>query len=119
MIRRPPRSTQSRSSAASDVYKRQYQRRVHGVPISSLQTQALSIGLNPNDEVIERLSSRTYLGFPFITSLQSRSRREFPLSEDEDNLANQDFDTDGYVLASSQQIKHSALFKPARPSKKD
>eukprot|EP01017_Pseudomicrothorax_dubius_P012903 TRINITY_DN154_c0_g2_i2.p1 TRINITY_DN154_c0_g2~~TRINITY_DN154_c0_g2_i2.p1 ORF type:complete len:247 (+),score=67.24 TRINITY_DN154_c0_g2_i2:70-810(+) len=30
MIRRPPRSTQSRSSAASDVYKRQYQRRVHG-----------------------------------------------------------------------------------------
>eukprot|EP00657_Telonema_sp_P-1_P009520 TRINITY_DN3762_c0_g1_i1.p1 TRINITY_DN3762_c0_g1~~TRINITY_DN3762_c0_g1_i1.p1 ORF type:complete len:117 (+),score=42.62 TRINITY_DN3762_c0_g1_i1:128-478(+) len=30
MIRRPPRSTQSRSSAASDVYKRQYQRRVRG-----------------------------------------------------------------------------------------
>eukprot|EP00657_Telonema_sp_P-1_P003786 TRINITY_DN18872_c0_g2_i2.p1 TRINITY_DN18872_c0_g2~~TRINITY_DN18872_c0_g2_i2.p1 ORF type:complete len:124 (+),score=52.92 TRINITY_DN18872_c0_g2_i2:44-415(+) len=27
MIRRPPRSTQSRSSAASDVYKRQEQRR--------------------------------------------------------------------------------------------
>eukprot|EP00831_Metopus_contortus_P079098 TRINITY_DN7799_c0_g1_i5.p2 TRINITY_DN7799_c0_g1~~TRINITY_DN7799_c0_g1_i5.p2 ORF type:complete len:223 (-),score=37.50 TRINITY_DN7799_c0_g1_i5:121-789(-) len=31
MIRRPPRSTQGVSSAASDVYKRQYQRRVHGV----------------------------------------------------------------------------------------
>eukprot|EP00831_Metopus_contortus_P072447 TRINITY_DN6610_c0_g1_i1.p3 TRINITY_DN6610_c0_g1~~TRINITY_DN6610_c0_g1_i1.p3 ORF type:complete len:110 (+),score=37.99 TRINITY_DN6610_c0_g1_i1:55-384(+) len=29
-IRRPPRSTQGVSSAASDVYKRQYQRRVHG-----------------------------------------------------------------------------------------
>src|SRR5680860_1928929 len=28
MIRRPPRSTQSRSSAASDVYKRQYQDRL-------------------------------------------------------------------------------------------
>src|SRR5450756_2878186 len=28
MIRRPPRSTQSRSSAASDVYKRQARRRV-------------------------------------------------------------------------------------------
>ena len=28
MIRRPPRSTQSRSSAASDVYKRQYDERV-------------------------------------------------------------------------------------------
>eukprot|EP00828_Plagiopyla_frontata_P003349 TRINITY_DN10971_c0_g2_i2.p1 TRINITY_DN10971_c0_g2~~TRINITY_DN10971_c0_g2_i2.p1 ORF type:complete len:207 (+),score=64.40 TRINITY_DN10971_c0_g2_i2:96-716(+) len=32
MIRRPPRSTLSSSSAASDVYKRQYQRRVHGQP---------------------------------------------------------------------------------------
>eukprot|EP00828_Plagiopyla_frontata_P007496 TRINITY_DN13545_c0_g1_i1.p3 TRINITY_DN13545_c0_g1~~TRINITY_DN13545_c0_g1_i1.p3 ORF type:complete len:224 (-),score=42.67 TRINITY_DN13545_c0_g1_i1:88-759(-) len=31
MIRRPPRSTLSSSSAASDVYKRQYQRRVHGL----------------------------------------------------------------------------------------
>eukprot|EP00825_Cyclidium_porcatum_P028007 TRINITY_DN30392_c0_g1_i1.p2 TRINITY_DN30392_c0_g1~~TRINITY_DN30392_c0_g1_i1.p2 ORF type:complete len:221 (-),score=13.22 TRINITY_DN30392_c0_g1_i1:143-805(-) len=30
MIRRPPRSTHCISSAASDVYKRQYQRRVHG-----------------------------------------------------------------------------------------
>src|SRR5450756_2907928 len=30
MIRRPPRSTQSRSSAASDVYKRQQQGRLHG-----------------------------------------------------------------------------------------
>eukprot|EP00831_Metopus_contortus_P041219 TRINITY_DN32311_c0_g1_i1.p1 TRINITY_DN32311_c0_g1~~TRINITY_DN32311_c0_g1_i1.p1 ORF type:complete len:224 (-),score=72.51 TRINITY_DN32311_c0_g1_i1:5-676(-) len=34
MIRRPPRSTQGVSSAASDVYKRQYQRRVHGDIIS-------------------------------------------------------------------------------------
>eukprot|EP00656_Telonema_subtile_P001415 TRINITY_DN10637_c0_g1_i2.p2 TRINITY_DN10637_c0_g1~~TRINITY_DN10637_c0_g1_i2.p2 ORF type:complete len:135 (+),score=45.09 TRINITY_DN10637_c0_g1_i2:95-499(+) len=32
MIRRPPRSTLSSSSAASDVYKRQYQRRVRGSP---------------------------------------------------------------------------------------
>eukprot|EP00658_Telonema_sp_P-2_P002742 TRINITY_DN1101_c0_g1_i7.p1 TRINITY_DN1101_c0_g1~~TRINITY_DN1101_c0_g1_i7.p1 ORF type:complete len:103 (-),score=26.26 TRINITY_DN1101_c0_g1_i7:71-379(-) len=31
MIRRPPRSTLSSSSAASDVYKRQYQRRVRGL----------------------------------------------------------------------------------------
>src|SRR5680860_472677 len=30
MIRRPPRSTQSRSSAASDVYKRQFQARALG-----------------------------------------------------------------------------------------
>eukprot|EP00656_Telonema_subtile_P058437 TRINITY_DN9897_c0_g2_i4.p1 TRINITY_DN9897_c0_g2~~TRINITY_DN9897_c0_g2_i4.p1 ORF type:complete len:253 (+),score=81.36 TRINITY_DN9897_c0_g2_i4:94-852(+) len=33
MIRRPPRSTLSSSSAASDVYKRQYQRRVRGLVI--------------------------------------------------------------------------------------
>src|SRR5450756_415928 len=36
MIRRPPRSTQSRSSAASDVYKRQQILQVHtrGMPIA-------------------------------------------------------------------------------------
>src|SRR5450756_2308727 len=32
MIRRPPRSTQSRSSAASDVYKRQHVRYRTGTP---------------------------------------------------------------------------------------
>eukprot|EP00825_Cyclidium_porcatum_P030632 TRINITY_DN32435_c0_g1_i1.p4 TRINITY_DN32435_c0_g1~~TRINITY_DN32435_c0_g1_i1.p4 ORF type:complete len:116 (+),score=44.03 TRINITY_DN32435_c0_g1_i1:110-457(+) len=38
MIRRPPRSTHCISSAASDVYKRQYQRRVHGqLPLSQDQ----------------------------------------------------------------------------------
>src|SRR5450756_2714227 len=31
MIRRPPRSTQSRSSAASDVYKRQSFGHIHGI----------------------------------------------------------------------------------------
>eukprot|EP00657_Telonema_sp_P-1_P005055 TRINITY_DN22174_c0_g1_i1.p1 TRINITY_DN22174_c0_g1~~TRINITY_DN22174_c0_g1_i1.p1 ORF type:complete len:105 (-),score=56.26 TRINITY_DN22174_c0_g1_i1:60-374(-) len=36
MIRRPPRSTQSRSSAASDVYKRQYQRRVRGQGLTNM-----------------------------------------------------------------------------------
>eukprot|EP00658_Telonema_sp_P-2_P039228 TRINITY_DN28061_c0_g1_i3.p1 TRINITY_DN28061_c0_g1~~TRINITY_DN28061_c0_g1_i3.p1 ORF type:complete len:106 (-),score=30.76 TRINITY_DN28061_c0_g1_i3:550-867(-) len=36
MIRRPPRSTLSSSSAASDVYKRQYQRRVRGSLIPML-----------------------------------------------------------------------------------
>ena len=32
MIRRPPRSTQSRSSAASDVYKRQARSRIESLP---------------------------------------------------------------------------------------
>eukprot|EP00825_Cyclidium_porcatum_P020328 TRINITY_DN2306_c0_g1_i1.p1 TRINITY_DN2306_c0_g1~~TRINITY_DN2306_c0_g1_i1.p1 ORF type:complete len:305 (+),score=68.37 TRINITY_DN2306_c0_g1_i1:115-1029(+) len=44
MIRRPPRSTHCISSAASDVYKRQYQRRVHGWD-SNLQTQVTVIDL--------------------------------------------------------------------------
>eukprot|EP00658_Telonema_sp_P-2_P023994 TRINITY_DN19628_c0_g1_i1.p1 TRINITY_DN19628_c0_g1~~TRINITY_DN19628_c0_g1_i1.p1 ORF type:complete len:598 (+),score=193.62 TRINITY_DN19628_c0_g1_i1:83-1876(+) len=38
MIRRPPRSTLSSSSAASDVYKRQYQRRVRGRTRESMPT---------------------------------------------------------------------------------
>eukprot|EP00658_Telonema_sp_P-2_P080143 TRINITY_DN7912_c0_g1_i2.p1 TRINITY_DN7912_c0_g1~~TRINITY_DN7912_c0_g1_i2.p1 ORF type:complete len:188 (-),score=26.09 TRINITY_DN7912_c0_g1_i2:603-1166(-) len=39
MIRRPPRSTLSSSSAASDVYKRQYQRRVRGGRRSAMPPQ--------------------------------------------------------------------------------
>eukprot|EP00658_Telonema_sp_P-2_P033385 TRINITY_DN24515_c0_g1_i2.p1 TRINITY_DN24515_c0_g1~~TRINITY_DN24515_c0_g1_i2.p1 ORF type:complete len:227 (-),score=46.44 TRINITY_DN24515_c0_g1_i2:101-781(-) len=42
MIRRPPRSTLSSSSAASDVYKRQYQRRVRGRVV--LWTMRVSLG---------------------------------------------------------------------------
>src|SRR5450756_3126436 len=40
MIRRPPRSTQSRSSAASDVYKRQVYVNVHTVGYASVTTIA-------------------------------------------------------------------------------
>eukprot|EP00656_Telonema_subtile_P044157 TRINITY_DN5044_c0_g1_i5.p1 TRINITY_DN5044_c0_g1~~TRINITY_DN5044_c0_g1_i5.p1 ORF type:complete len:292 (-),score=107.47 TRINITY_DN5044_c0_g1_i5:269-1144(-) len=39
MIRRPPRSTLSSSSAASDVYKRQYQRRVRGFLAPNMASQ--------------------------------------------------------------------------------
>src|SRR5450756_3174503 len=37
MIRRPPRSTQSRSSAASDVYKRQLQRYSQWLPEADMR----------------------------------------------------------------------------------
>src|SRR5450756_3244179 len=37
MIRRPPRSTQSRSSAASDVYKRQVADSGRGIPADQLE----------------------------------------------------------------------------------
>eukprot|EP00658_Telonema_sp_P-2_P064952 TRINITY_DN54310_c0_g1_i1.p1 TRINITY_DN54310_c0_g1~~TRINITY_DN54310_c0_g1_i1.p1 ORF type:complete len:104 (+),score=17.23 TRINITY_DN54310_c0_g1_i1:129-440(+) len=43
MIRRPPRSTLSSSSAASDVYKRQYQRRVRERRIDSINLQCRSV----------------------------------------------------------------------------
>src|SRR5450756_2712859 len=43
MIRRPPRSTQSRSSAASDVYKRQ----VHDHVVNSLRAQDRHAGQCP------------------------------------------------------------------------
>eukprot|EP00826_Nyctotherus_ovalis_P037841 TRINITY_DN348_c0_g2_i3.p1 TRINITY_DN348_c0_g2~~TRINITY_DN348_c0_g2_i3.p1 ORF type:complete len:260 (+),score=76.65 TRINITY_DN348_c0_g2_i3:50-781(+) len=42
MIRRPPRSTHCISSAASDVYKRQYQRRVHGNIMSNSKSNQSS-----------------------------------------------------------------------------
>src|SRR5450756_2625531 len=49
MIRRPPRSTQSRSSAASDVYKRQY---MDSVPIVAItgQVNSASIGTDAFQE---------------------------------------------------------------------
>src|SRR5450756_897557 len=50
MIRRPPRSTQSRSSAASDVYKRQVLHLVLGKAIESYQSM-----LSEKDDVRLRL----------------------------------------------------------------
>eukprot|EP00658_Telonema_sp_P-2_P032288 TRINITY_DN23948_c0_g1_i3.p1 TRINITY_DN23948_c0_g1~~TRINITY_DN23948_c0_g1_i3.p1 ORF type:complete len:476 (+),score=103.86 TRINITY_DN23948_c0_g1_i3:71-1498(+) len=58
MIRRPPRSTLSSSSAASDVYKRQYQRRVRGVPQKGMESKVNSgaawiytMGLNDHGQL--------------------------------------------------------------------
>src|SRR5665811_44520 len=41
MIRRPPRSTRVRSSAASDVYKRQVERRARGRPAAGAGRRTL------------------------------------------------------------------------------
>ena len=51
MIRRPPRSTQSRSSAASDVYKRQaqdvpFRRRFSEMAAISLGVAGLTFGIS-------------------------------------------------------------------------
>ena len=55
MIRRPPRSTQSRSSAASDVYKRQHE---YEADYLGLLFMAMA-GYNPNAaiEFWERMSA--------------------------------------------------------------
>ena len=45
MIRRPPRSTQSRSSAASDVYKRQLEDRFLKLGRHAERADALHVGM--------------------------------------------------------------------------
>eukprot|EP00831_Metopus_contortus_P007322 TRINITY_DN12801_c0_g1_i2.p1 TRINITY_DN12801_c0_g1~~TRINITY_DN12801_c0_g1_i2.p1 ORF type:complete len:442 (+),score=76.27 TRINITY_DN12801_c0_g1_i2:97-1422(+) len=60
MIRRPPRSTQGVSSAASDVYKRQ----VHGAILKQLR-HAFSLGtvLSITEQIIERIENIHNKGF--------------------------------------------------------
>eukprot|EP00826_Nyctotherus_ovalis_P043968 TRINITY_DN469_c0_g1_i14.p2 TRINITY_DN469_c0_g1~~TRINITY_DN469_c0_g1_i14.p2 ORF type:complete len:103 (+),score=21.01 TRINITY_DN469_c0_g1_i14:24-311(+) len=85
MLRRPPRSTQSRSSAASDVYKRQVYtiaqawaaRGVGGMPPHSslLHTKVLASRTNVSPVIVYLLVSpiappnRTSLSFPMYLSL--------------------------------------------------
>src|SRR5450756_2085131 len=61
MIRRPPRSTQSRSSAASDVYKRQ----AGLIPVLLLQSLALSppsIAVRNNANVLRESTKALHYG---------------------------------------------------------
>src|SRR5680860_1662582 len=54
MIRRPPRSTQSRSSAASDVYKRQG---LEGMPDGTTIQTANTLVMPADQEVCARMTS--------------------------------------------------------------
>src|SRR5450756_3190070 len=54
MIRRPPRSTQSRSSAASDVYKRQTQ---YVVKKGTSSVDGYEIGLSSAGKIFFRLNA--------------------------------------------------------------
>eukprot|EP00657_Telonema_sp_P-1_P009048 TRINITY_DN322_c0_g1_i8.p1 TRINITY_DN322_c0_g1~~TRINITY_DN322_c0_g1_i8.p1 ORF type:complete len:112 (-),score=79.60 TRINITY_DN322_c0_g1_i8:175-510(-) len=53
MIRRPPRSTQSRSSAASDVYKRQDDDSTNKISFRNLARVAEELGENIDDEELQ------------------------------------------------------------------
>eukprot|EP00825_Cyclidium_porcatum_P001669 TRINITY_DN10760_c0_g1_i1.p3 TRINITY_DN10760_c0_g1~~TRINITY_DN10760_c0_g1_i1.p3 ORF type:complete len:102 (-),score=28.67 TRINITY_DN10760_c0_g1_i1:114-419(-) len=82
MIRRPPRSTHCISSAASDVYKRQYKRRVHGEEANRLNNgfigpEHLFLGLLRNGEgkAIEILS-KLNINFTEIKTIIENKLRE-------------------------------------------
>src|SRR5450756_3245367 len=65
MIRRPPRSTQSRSSAASDVYKRQ--------PFGSMIADAQTVETTPNVSVVNEAPSYFEAGATLKTRYSSSS----------------------------------------------
>src|SRR5450756_3243163 len=61
MIRRPPRSTQSRSSAASDVYKRQLRelaRSGHALPVDHEGRQNLGVAVLSRMEIEHEVDER-------------------------------------------------------------
>eukprot|EP00657_Telonema_sp_P-1_P010503 TRINITY_DN496_c0_g1_i20.p1 TRINITY_DN496_c0_g1~~TRINITY_DN496_c0_g1_i20.p1 ORF type:complete len:140 (+),score=57.63 TRINITY_DN496_c0_g1_i20:116-535(+) len=65
MIRRPPRSTQSRSSASSDVYKRQTVPAANQPSTSSSSTGAVSTAPAPGsrEEFVAEVGDRVFFGF--------------------------------------------------------
>src|SRR5450756_2937055 len=68
MIRRPPRSTQSRSSAASDVYKRQGQI-LHG---SAKTTHVVRAAIQRSKASIKELAGRYDLNPKTVTKWKKR-----------------------------------------------
>eukprot|EP00656_Telonema_subtile_P053136 TRINITY_DN75_c0_g1_i3.p1 TRINITY_DN75_c0_g1~~TRINITY_DN75_c0_g1_i3.p1 ORF type:complete len:691 (-),score=141.30 TRINITY_DN75_c0_g1_i3:170-2242(-) len=74
MIRRPPRSTLSSSSAASDVYKRQYQRRVRGIAHSSMENFVLSFNQfrEANGDQSLALGAASMIGLVLVASFRQR-----------------------------------------------
>src|SRR5450756_714058 len=70
MIRRPPRSTQSRSSAASDVYKRQ----IHPVPVLADTRSVVEGKFCRNDRPAEPNAGKAYVlgkGIDFYSDFAS------------------------------------------------
>src|SRR5665811_1864236 len=63
MIRRPPRSTRVRSSAASDVYKRQNWNRITGTPVIRFQLIPASRLSQIPSFSVPRKTSEALVGF--------------------------------------------------------
>eukprot|EP01017_Pseudomicrothorax_dubius_P046412 TRINITY_DN8170_c0_g4_i1.p1 TRINITY_DN8170_c0_g4~~TRINITY_DN8170_c0_g4_i1.p1 ORF type:complete len:191 (+),score=56.49 TRINITY_DN8170_c0_g4_i1:38-610(+) len=74
MIRRPPRSTQSRSSAASDVYKRQLQDFDPDAPMSTLSQKTST---SNQIEAVERTPVRPTVGKDVTRNLMKQDRTDF------------------------------------------
>src|SRR5450756_2594390 len=73
MIRRPPRSTQSRSSAASDVYKRQEALMKRGLKVTvvELQESILSLLLDAKaSNIVETIIRKAGVNFATGQSVQ-------------------------------------------------
>eukprot|EP00658_Telonema_sp_P-2_P078006 TRINITY_DN720_c0_g1_i1.p1 TRINITY_DN720_c0_g1~~TRINITY_DN720_c0_g1_i1.p1 ORF type:complete len:649 (-),score=137.05 TRINITY_DN720_c0_g1_i1:63-2009(-) len=77
MVRRPPRSPLSSSSAASDVYKRQYQRRVRGLATVSMRnTLVLLLALASSALAGPQLKAHPLLLLPGFASGRLRTWRD-------------------------------------------
>src|SRR5678809_1139538 len=89
MIRRPPRSTLDRSSAASDVYKRQVISKEKETQYQYLQkilelvdTGILSYEEKSGEVVWMNESLKRMLQLPYLKTIHSLNRRDAELSKD-------------------------------------
>ena len=60
MIRRPPRSTLDRSSAASDVYKRQEEPRAEGLAQAVVELRVLRFGVDEAEHAEREVDAVSY-----------------------------------------------------------
>eukprot|EP00656_Telonema_subtile_P020903 TRINITY_DN2195_c0_g1_i33.p1 TRINITY_DN2195_c0_g1~~TRINITY_DN2195_c0_g1_i33.p1 ORF type:complete len:729 (+),score=313.91 TRINITY_DN2195_c0_g1_i33:75-2261(+) len=127
MIRRPPRSTLSSSSAASDVYKRQYQRRVRGRDLGNMADATAK----SNEDMMARIEAMAqklearYVQFnqTRIQELEKRLARLQGALEDPDTreTAIQELQASREELASAHKVaaKHQGGGPPLRPRREE
>src|SRR5680860_1864629 len=92
MIRRPPRSTQSRSSAASDVYKRQA---VFSNMCSSVREGTAIHNAFGDENPCKQREFTTWRGNPKVVRSSSGGRQEGRPSESVDGCARAGYEPPG------------------------